>query len=531
MHESELIPGPPSVRGRRLCQRLALSIWLVLLLAPASNAAGADSDHLQKSAALMSAGDLKGAEKEAQLALHETSARPAALATLGVIRIRQKHYGEAIEFLNSALQLDPGLVDARVALGQVYALTGKKVLARAAFTQALRSDPDNREGHFALAQLEAESGNFSASLSAAEPILADLRHSPDGIALLATDYSGLKQNDSLLALVPDWNSLPEAPATSSTTFASLLAKSGLNQPALDVLEKAKSTGEVSYDLALALGDLYFAKSDLSGAFESYEAALTLNPGCVECLLHLAKVATQQKDSEKALAYLIKAKHLQPANPEILFEFGKACLALDLLDDALPALQQASRAQPNNDSFSYVLASANVQKKQYDTAGKLFLALLAKHPDDSILNYAMGSLLFLEVKLDEAAKYLRKSVELQPNQSAAYFYLALIAEGKGENDQAIATLRDILRRDPDYGPAYEALGRILLKKQEYPEALQVLEKAVQLNPDSVKAHYQLGVLLGRTGRQDDANKEFAIVQQLNADEKKRAGMRLHILTSH
>ena len=115
--------------------------------------------------------------------------------------------------------------------------------------------------------------------------------------------------------------------------------------------------------------------------------------------------------------------------------------------------------------------------------------------------------------------------------AAYYYLGLIAEGKGENDEAIATLRDVLRRDPAYGPAYEALGGLLLKQQKYAEAEQALQKAVQLNPNSVKAHYQLGILMGRTGRQDAANREFAIVNQINAEEEKRSGMRLRILTPH
>ena len=89
----------------------------------------------------------------------------------------------------------------------------------------------------------------------------------------------------------------------------------------------------------------------------------------------------------------------------------------------------------------------------------------------------------------------------------------------------------MRRNSDYGPAYEVLGRVYLKKKQYPEAQQALEKAVLLDPDSVKAHYQLGILFGRMGRNDDANKEFAIVHQLNADEEKRLGMRLRILTPH
>lgn len=531
---SELLVRPKRQSlGRTIFWHLTLLPLFCLPLLPthAFSAVPADSDHVQQSMELMSAGDLEGAEKEAKLALRDSSTRSMGWATLGAIRIRQKRYTEAAECLNAALRLSPGLVAARIHLGEVHALTGRKTQAREAFQAIVRDNPDNPEARVALARLESSSGNFSASLSAAEPILAELRRSPEGILLLASDYAGLKQTDSLLALLHDWNVLPEAAADTSTAFASLLAKSSLNQQALDVLEKAKTSGEVSYDMALALGNLYFLKGDLNGAFESYEAALSLNPGCIDCLLHLAKIATQQKDSEKALAYLIKAKRKQPDNPEILFEFGKACLELDLPDDALPALEKASRLQPNNDSYSYVLASANVSKKQYGVAGKLFQALLAKHPDDPVLNYAMGSLLFLEVKLPEAAKYLHKSIELEPNQTAAYYYMALVSEGTGENDPAVATLRDVLRRDPDYGPAYEALGRILVKEKKYEEAQQVLEKAVLLNPESVKAHYQLGILWGRAGRQDDADKEFEIVKQLNAEEEKRLGMRLRILTPH
>jgi tetratricopeptide (TPR) repeat protein len=519
------------VHGRKAGQHFAFLICLLFLPARPSSSAAPDLDHLQQAAELMNAGDLEGAEREAKLALRDSSTRPVATATLGAIRVRQKRYAEAAEFLNAALRLNPGLAGARVTLGEVYVVTGKEIHARQAFKEVLDADPDNREARFALTRLESASGNFSTSLKIAEPILGDLRRSSDGILLLAKDYVGLKQRDSLLSLIPDWKGLPEPSAASSTAFAALLVSSGLTQQALEVLEKAKSSGQVSYDMALALANLFFSNGDLSRAFGSYEAALSLSPGCVQCLLQLAKIAGQQKDPEKALAYLLKAKKEQPNNPEILFEFGKTCLELDLADDAISALQTAARLQPNNDSYSYVLASANVAKKQYEVAGKLFQALLTKHPNDSALNYAMGSLLFLEVRLGEAAKYLRKSIDFQPNQIAAYYYLGLIAEGRGDNDEAVATLRDVSRRDPDYGPAYEALGGVLLKQQKYAEAEQALEKAVLLNPNSVKAHYQLGILMGRTGRQEDANKEFGIVHQINAEEEKRSGMRLRILTPH
>ena len=496
-----------------------------------STTAQTESDHIQQAFEMMSAGDLVGAEREARLAIRDSSSRPGGWAALGMIRARQKRYADATECFHTALRLDPRLVDAHLGLGEVDGLTGKTEQAREEFRSVLRTDSGNRDALFGLAQLESNSENFSASLTAAEPIMADLHRSATGILLLAKDYAGLKQKDPLAALGPLWNALPQVSASDITAFAALLAKSGFDQQALAVLEKAKAGGQVSVELALALANQYFSKGDLTQAFESYEAALSLKPDCLDCLRQLAKISEQQKDPEKALAYLIKAKRQHPDDPEILFEFGKACLELDLFEDAVPALENASRMRPDNDSYAYVLASAHVSKKEYDAAGRIFERLLQKHPRDPILNYAMGSLLFLEVKLDQAEPYLRKSVELNPDQNAAYYYLGLIAEGKGQDEQALATFKDVLRRDPDYAPAYEAMGRILLKEQKFPEAQQALEKAVLLNPSSIKAHYQLGILLGRTGKQEDAKKELAIVNELNAEETKRAGMRLRIITEH
>lgn len=523
--DTERLPG---FRSWRL---LAVLTCIFAFAAPFSSAFQIDVDHIQQSVRLISAADLSGAEKEARLALRDPSTRPAAWTALGVISIRQKRYVQAAQFLKAALRLDPGLAGAHIALSEVYAQTGKKEEAGKLLREVLRKEPGNPEVLLALAQLETANGNFSASLSLGEPILAEFRRSAAGIVLLAKDYAGLKRKEPLAALVPDWNALPDVSATDTTDFVSILEKFGLDQQALEVLEKAKAGGRVSVDLALALGNLYFTKGDFDQAFESYEAALSLNPDCVNCLQQLASIAERERDPEKALAYLIKAKRRLPDDPEILFEYGKACLELDLFEDAVPALRKAVRLRPNQDSYAYVLGSAYVSKKQYELAGTVFEALLKKHPGDSVLNYAMGSLLFLQVKFDEAARYLSKSIQLQPDQSAAYYYVGLIAEGKGKDNEAITIFRDVLRRDPDYGPAYEALGRVLLKEKQYPEAEQTLRKAVLLNPDSVKAHYQLGTLLGRTGRQEEASTELAVVRKLNATEEQKTGLRLRILSAH
>lgn len=523
--------GPIRARGNLFLLLSCLIPFLAVTPAPCSDSGAPDVNHVELAAELMSAGNLNGAESEAKQALGSTSTRPYALSTLGEIRLRETRYREAVEFFQAALRINPGLLPTHMALADVFLDTGKLTQARKEFSDVLRLDPGNPDACFGLAEVESESGDFNKSLSTAEPILAQMHRSSKGIVLLANDYAGLQQKDALAGLVNDWSNLTDVSGNSSTRFASLLIHFGMIQQALTVLEKAKNSGQVSYEMAVSLGSLYLSKNNWNDAFNAYEAALSLKPNCFDCMLSLSKVALLQQDPEKALAYLIRAKRAQPDNAEVLFEFGKACLELDLVDDALPALQKASDLRPGNDSYKYVLASAQVSKKQYEVARKLLEGLLAKHPNDPDLNYVLGSLLFLEVKFDEAAKYLSRSVQLRPNQSAAYYYLGLVAEGKGDNQKAANTFRDVLDRDPQYGAAWEGLGRVLLNEKQYPEAKEALEKAVLLSPNSVKAHYQLGILLGRTGKQDEAQKQFEIVQQLNAAEEKELGMRMRIISPH
>jgi tetratricopeptide (TPR) repeat protein len=517
-------------RGRGKTDYRLRTTSLCVLLALAPLPAYPVTDHLEKSLELVSQGDLNGAEKEARLALNDPLSRARAWATLGAIRLGQAKYEESEGFLNTALQLDPRLVGARINLGNVCVLRGKADQARNLFKSVLKIDPGNLNARFDLAKLEAQSGNYSASLEVAKPVIRALRDFDEGLLVLATDYLGLQRIGPARALVSDWKALRDVAQDVAVDLALLFVKKELAEEAIEVLEKAKSNGRASYDLFYTLAGCYLSKGDVKGASANYELALGFKQSCVPCLLQIARVARQEGDSEKALAYLIRAKEAEPENPEILFEFGKVCLERDLLKDAIPALQRAVELRPEDASYAYVLSSAYVGKNQYKDARELLDNLLKKRPDDPILNYVMGAVLFLEANLDDATRYLKKSIAIQPDQIAAHYYLGLVADRKVELDQAVSIFRDLLQRHPDHAPSYEALGGVLFKQRKYGEAQQVLEKALQLDPDSVKAHYQLGVLLGRVGKMEESSKHKEIAQKLEAEGRRKSAMDLRILTA-
>jgi tetratricopeptide (TPR) repeat protein len=486
---------------------------------------------LQQAVALIASGNLEAAEKEAQKALATPSIAAPAYGILGTIRLQQRRLDESGQYLRKAIQLNPNLLGARLTLGQVYALQGKTAPARQAFREAMRLDPQNPVPRMNLAQLEAANRNFQASFELAKPITSSLRASPDGLLLLLTDYLGLGQKDEARALVPDWLALKEGiPTALVIEFAKPLVENGLSAEAIRVLEKARLAEPTSFETAIALGDAYVAGGDVKRAAESYELGATLNDRCAVCLQKAAALARREGENEKALSYLLKAKALEPENPEILFQFGQLCLEGDLIVDAVTALEKAVQISPDNDRYKYVLASSYVGKNRHKDALTLLNELLKRHPDDPLINYALGSVLYTGgTDLDGAEHYLRRSIQLEPDQVGAYYYLGMTVFKKGDQDRAVDIFHKLLERRPDHLASLEQLGTILVRQRRYEEAQQVLEKVLRLDPKSLTGHYQYGQLLGRLGNTEESAKHIEIAKQLEEVRKKESKMEYRLLT--
>ncbi len=509
------------------------AILLACSSTPTLAVANGPQDHLQQAVALISKGDLEGAEKEAQKALATPSTSAPAYAILGTIRLQQKKLDESSQLLEKAIAMNPGLLGARLTLGQVYALQGNAQRAREVLQEALKMAPDNPATRMNLAQLEASAGNYEKSLELAEPISGELRSSPEGLLLLLVTNLGAGHMEAVRSLVSDWLSLSGSiPPELAISFANALVGHGLVPEAIQVLEKSRGGGPASFELAYALGGAYLANGDAKHATEYYEQAASLNDRCAACFRQIAAIARREGEGEKALSYLVKAKLLEPENPDILFEFGRLCLEGDLIPDAVTALEKAVQLRPDNERYKYVLASAYVGKVRHKEALALLYELLTKHPEDPLLNYAYGSVLYTEgVDLDGAEKHLRKSIELQPNQIGAYYYLGMTVFKKGEQDQAAAIFRELLDRQPDHLASLEQLGTILVKQRKYEEAQQALEKVLRLDPESLTGHYQYGQLLARLGKREESAKHIEIAKHLEDIRKKESKMEYHLLNPH
>ena len=481
---------------------------------------------LQNAADLVQQGRLDEADRQAHIALADPQTHAAACSVLGTIRLQQQRLPESVNFLQEAIRLEPGLVGARLSLAEAYTAQRKQAPAIAMYRRVLELDSSNALARFALGRYENEKGSYRQSLDLINPIIPELKGSPDGLLLLASDYG--KSGDHIAAanLSRDWMRLSDVPTDASINFALLLANGGATTEAIDVLENAQRIGLSKYELAFNLAGLYLLNKNPALALKEYDLALEAKPDSLPALRQAAITAEKEDHLERSLSYWMRAKKIQPDDPEILLGFGRVCLKRDLLDDADLALTKAASLRPDDSTLLYTLGSAKVGKKEFEAAQRIFGKLVEKTPRDSQVQYALGSVLYLEGQLSEASAHFTESVRLQPNQLASYYYLALIARDQGNEAGAIEKLETLLQQYPDHAPSREALGELLMNAHQYPEAESNLEKAVRLDPKSVKANYQLGLLLSRMGRREESDKQLEIAKSLRTeDQASRLQLRL------
>jgi tetratricopeptide (TPR) repeat protein len=107
----------------------------------------------------------------------ETSPSAMAFLYLGLTEIGLGRSEPAVQSLREAIRLEPALLDAHVALGQVLARAGRDEEAQPVLVRALELDGNSAEAHFQLGLIALRHGDLdSASRWFARAIDADPEH-------------------------------------------------------------------------------------------------------------------------------------------------------------------------------------------------------------------------------------------------------------------------------------------------------------------------------------------------------------------
>lgn len=273
-----------------------------------------------------------------------------------------------------------------------------------------------------------------------------------------------------------------------------------------------------------LGLLYaqMGKNDL--AIPPLEQSVRLDPGRKDARAVLISIwrgqahdAAENNELEKALALLVAARKLNPADADVQYEFGMVALRMSLFSDAIDAFDQALKLRTDDAAALYGLGRAKMSVARFDDAQQAFERYVQLRPTDASGHYALGFILQALQKTEDARAEYEKSITLQPQQTESGFQLGLMELEAGSPGAAADRFEQVLKRAPQHAGALTGMGRVKFQEKDYAAAAAFFVKAIASNPGLREAHYYLGLTDARLGRKEESEKELQIASRIEHEE--------------
>jgi tetratricopeptide (TPR) repeat protein len=312
--------------------------------------------HLERAAASAATGDL---------VLH---------FTLGRLYLRTDQAAKAVDSLNRVVSLNPGSVQARLALAQ--ALAANKSLPQAIDTLELIVDDEPRVAA-ALGQYQEQAGRFREAASSytkaleVNPMSREIKARRIAALFAAEDLAGAA------AAAADAQRQHPDDARFPRLRARALFDGGSRSDGLSVMEGAARAFPKDANTMYQLADMY-------------------------------KDAGRQPDAEKTLRQLLS---VEPANANALNYLGYL-LALrgDRLDEAIELVRKALVAEPDNGAFLDSLGWAYFRKGDLSEAEKFLGQAASRLPRNSEVQDHLGDVLAKRGRLPDAVDAWTRALE-------------------------------------------------------------------------------------------------------------------------
>jgi tetratricopeptide (TPR) repeat protein len=278
------------------------------------------------------------------LAWQVSSPQAAEHMQAGMAADKQQKFDNAIAEYKKVTELDPGLADGFISLGQAYMEKGDYGFAILPLKKAVELKNDSVPAHqllgyalltqgyaaeavphlelapdkTALGIAQIQTGQLPEAVTNLEAALAAHPNDPDILYYLGR-ASGLlaKQSvDTLLAAYPD---SPRAHQAMAENYFVLRRMQDAEKEYREALKLRSSLPEAH----LALGEVYAGAFQWPKAEEEFRAQEKLQPGNAEAAYRLGDALLQQGKAHEARAELLRANELLPEMPETLYALGKA----------------------------------------------------------------------------------------------------------------------------------------------------------------------------------------------------------------
>lgn len=416
-----------------------------------------------------------------------------------VLRDRQDRIGRRAELVQ-AIAADPGLFQARLALGEILMAdptTKKKGVEEVALGlkqgENRMADEERLLYHYIIAKSYFDEGNYQ---DAAANYAACLR-----VKKLPAVYS-----DALDRAVESYVKMGETNMLVDV------------QKTITTLDEALKLNPDDKRVYFLLGRIRMDTGETSKAIGAFEKVVRIDDKYQSVHHVLAKAYLDRNNYDDALANLNKELEINPRNYDALTDRADAHILLGSFDLASKDVAEAIRTEPERWGAYLLEARLATARDEYDRARENLAKVLQIKPDAVEAYVQMGKVLAAEKKYDESKKWFEQVVAyLGTTRNLSFKYKTLMAQAQTslgdielEQDSprsADTRMRAALEYVPDFAPAFNKIGDVRRrlanevvdpesKARIYKDAEASYAKAIELSPKNPDFYLSLGILYHR-----------------------------------
>lgn len=489
---------------------------------------------------LLRAGRYANAQTELE-AVHKrapTLEQPAF--SLAMLYLRTQQSAKAVTIARQLTRQRPANASYQHLLGLALSSSGQAAEARKAYETALKLDPELLNAQLSLARLDAQQGQWA---QAEQRLIAQNRKHPSSVEVLL-ELAKLTESRGRLADAERWleNAIAAASTRELRPLVSMVTLRLRQRNPDGALEASRQLiAKAPEDLValithartqIAVGQGNAARSTLVNASRraGYEAeplieiaGLQVQLGDLGAARHTLEKAQQAKAPPQQLLGLLATVNMregqvaeaQAQADKLLASAPRAATSHLLLADlamireqppqALLHLRKAHEVDPSTATLMRLFQHL-VRFEGPDSALKLADAWLRQQPKDRLVLRAQADLYGATKQWAASKNAYEKLLRLQADDAEAHNNLANAQIQLGDKAGAVRSAEQALKLRPGWVAAIDTLAWSLHKMGQHERALGLLREARSRAPELAELRYHLAAVLAALGRKDEARNE-------------------------
>ncbi len=427
----------------------------------------------------LEAGDVDLAKQSAQAALRAQPEDSPTKVLYARALVVGGDLASAQTQLEEALQQDPHLAEAWLALAESHAQTKDELKVGTTLENAVQAAPECGSLHMAFSEWLQTNGRLSEALEAAEE---GTRLEPD-------------RADWLIRRVE------------------LLTALERGQEALELLQDAYQHQPANWPIRRKLAEAYERRGEIRRAWsilghipEVQDAHTYLVVG------RIAVQAAQEGDAtalEQGLALLKRARSGGSEDPNLQYWLGMAHLLSRQVSEAIPTfqacLEHASQGSELHRQATIGLARSQIIEGDTEQAITTLENAIDRYPDSLDLQIELSDAYLSAGEASKSLGLVRKALEVDPDSEINLRQLARTAEAAEEWDLALQAGRDLTHKKPDDVMAWLELARMAIHAGEATQARNSIAHAVGLARRDAQVLQQAADMLAELGAERPAKR--------------------------